>query len=128
MANLREITIMAKKKIMIVDDDPVIVKYLENLFKDNGYETCAARDGAQGMGVLKKEKPDLITLDLEMPEEWGPRFYRKLSKDDEFKNLPVIVVSGLSGNEYAIHKAVASLTKPFNKDELLTLVKDTIGG
>jgi len=38
-----------------------------------------ARDGSEGVGIVKKEKPDLITLDLEMPEEWGPRFYRKLS-------------------------------------------------
>ncbi len=115
------------KKIMIVDDDPVIVKYLENLFENNGYHTCVARDGSQGLDVLKKEKPDLITLDLEMPEEWGPRFYRKLSQEQEFKNIPVIVISGLSGNKYAIHKAVASLTKPFDKDELVAIVKDTIG-
>ncbi|MCK5783558.1 MAG: response regulator [Desulfobacterales bacterium] len=115
------------KKIMIVDDDPAIVKYLENLFKNNGYETCVARDGSEGVGIVKKEKPDLITLDLEMPEEWGPRFYRKLSKEKEFKNIPVIVISGLSGNKYAIHKAVASLTKPFDKDKLLTIVKETIG-
>ncbi len=115
------------KKIMIIDDDPVIVKYLESLFNNNGYNTCVATDGSQGINVLKKEKPDLITLDLEMPEEWGPKFYRKLSQEKEFKNIPVIVISGLSGNKYAIIKAVASLTKPFDSDELLKIVKDTIG-
>jgi DNA-binding response OmpR family regulator len=115
------------KKIMIVDDDPVIVNYLENIFKDNGYKTCVARDGAEGVGIVKKEKPDLITLDLEMPDEWGPRFYRNLSKENEFRNIPVIVISGLTGNQYAIHKAVASLTKPFDKRKLLKIVKDTIG-
>ncbi len=115
------------KKIMIIDDDPVIVKYLENLFVNNGYKICVARDGSQGLDILKKEKPDMITLDLEMPEEWGPRFYRKLSQEQDFKNIPVVVISGLSGNKYAIHKAVASLTKPFDKDELLSIVKDTIG-
>ena len=115
------------KKIMIVDDDPVIVKYLENVFKNSGYKTCVARDGSMGMEIVKKENPDLITLDLEMPEEWGPRFYRKLSKEKPFKNIPVIVISGLSGNQYAIHKAVASLTKPFDRDVLLKIVKDTIG-
>ncbi len=115
------------KKIMIVDDDPVIVKYLENIFKNSGYQTCVATDGSKGMEIVKKENPDLITLDLEMPEEWGPRFYRKLSKEKPFKNIPVIVISGLSGNQYAIHKAVASLTKPFDRDVLLKIVKDTIG-
>lgn len=115
------------KKIMIVDDDPVIVKYLDTIFKDNGYLTCVAQDGSEGVDLALKERPDLITLDLEMPKEWGPRFYRKLAKDNSLKNTPVIVISGLSGNQYAIHKAVASLTKPFDKDELLFIVKDTIG-
>lgn len=116
-----------QKKIMIIDDDPVIIKYLERLFKNNGYNTCTATDGSEGIDVLKQEKPDLITLDLEMPNEWGPRFYRNLSKEQEFKNLPVIVISGLSGNRYAIHKAVASLTKPFDEKELLSIVIRTIG-
>ena len=115
------------KKIMIIDDDPVIVKYLENLFKNNGYKTCVAIDGFEGIDVLQKEKPDLITLDLEMPKEWGPKFYRKLSQEKAFKNIPVIVISGLSGNKYAIVKAVASLTKPFDSNELLAIVKETIG-
>lgn len=115
------------KKIMIVDDDPAIVKYLENIFKDNGYQTCVARDGSEGVRTAEKEMPDLITLDLEMPGEWGPRFYRKLSKERDLKNIPVIVISGLPGNQYAIHKAVASLTKPFDKDALIKIVKDTIG-
>jgi DNA-binding response OmpR family regulator len=115
------------KKILIVDDDPNIVTYLEDFFSDNGYETCSASDGSEAMIVLKKEKPDLITLDLEMPEEWGPRFYRKLMKEEEFRKTPVIVITGLTGGKYAIHKAVASITKPFDRDNLLKIVKDTIG-
>ena len=115
------------KKILIIDDDPNIVTYLTDFFGDNGYETCSATDGSEALDVVKKEKPDLITLDLEMPEEWGPRFYRKLSQEKEFKNIPVIVISGLSGGKYAIQKAVASITKPFDRDELLNIVKDTIG-
>jgi len=114
------------KKIMIVDDDSVIVKYLEGLFNDNGYETCVATDGAQGMDIVRKENPDLITLDLEMPEQWGPRFYRNLVKEKQFKNIPVIVISGLTGNEYAIHSAIASFTKPFDQEKLLSVVRDTL--
>jgi len=115
------------KKIMIVDDDPNITSYLTEFFQDNGYATCAASDGREALDVAKKEKPDLITLDLEMPEEWGPRFYRKLSQDPEIKNTPVIVISGLSGNQYAIQKAVASISKPFDRDELIKIVRDAIG-
>lgn len=114
-------------KIMIVDDDPNIVTYLTDIFTDNGYQTCTASDGAQAMDVVKSENPDLITLDIEMPDEWGPRFYRKLSQDEQYKRIPVVVVSGLVGNKYAIPKAVASLTKPFNPEELLGIVKDVLG-
>ena len=115
------------KKIMIIDDDPNVVTYLTDLFGDNGYDTCSASGGSKALEILENEKPDLITLDLEMPEEWGPRFYRKLMHEKEFKNIPVIVISGLTGSKYAIQKAVASLMKPFDRDELLKIVKNTIG-
>ncbi|NCD26142.1 MAG: response regulator [Deltaproteobacteria bacterium] len=115
------------KKIMIIDDDPNIVTYLEDIFQDAGYVTCTAGDGADALPVVKQENPDLITLDLEMPKEWGPRFYRALSQEEGLAKIPVIVISGLSGNKYAIPKAVASLTKPFDREELLAVVKDTLG-
>jgi len=70
--------------------------------------------------------PDLITLDLEMPGDWGPRFYRKMTQIDSLKNIPVIVISGLSCNQYAIPKAVTTLSKPFDKNKLLKIVKDTL--
>ena len=84
------------KKILIIDDDPVIVKYLKAVFSDNGYATCSAGSSMEGLEVVKEEKPDLISLDLQMPGEWGPRFYRKLRKDKELKDIPVIVVSGIT--------------------------------
>jgi CheY-like chemotaxis protein len=115
------------KKILIVDDDPVIVKYLENVFKDHGYDTCTASDGREAFEVLEREKPDLITLDLEMPEEWGPRFYRKYSKRPEYKDLPVIVISGLASRHLAIKNVVANLAKPFDPDKLIAHVRRAIG-
>lgn len=114
------------KKILIVDDDPNIIDYLVSLLEDNGYATCTAKDVREALKTAKAEKPDLITLDLEMPGEWGPRFYRQISQDKDLKNVPVIVISGLSGNEYAISKAVATLSKPFDREELLTIIKENI--
>ena len=113
------------KKILIIDDDPVIVKYLTTLFEDNGYEAVSANDGSTGFEMLEKENPDLITLDLQMPDEWGPKFYRKVSKS-KFKDIPVIVVSGLSG-KHAVKKAVAFVSKPFDPDKLMGIVRKTIG-
>lgn len=116
-----------KKKILIVDDDPNILDYLESLFTDNGYEATVARDAKEGLEKAKKDKPDLVTLDIEMPGDWGPRFYRQMVQEIELKNVPVIVISGLSGNVHAIPKAVASIKKPFDREELLGIVKNTIG-
>ncbi len=116
-----------KKKIMIVDDDPAITRYLETLFSDNDYATCIATDGKEAFDMVSKEKPDLITLDLEMPEEWGPRFFSRISKTKKF-NIPVIVISGLSGQQYSIPKAAASFSKPFDPDELLKKVTQLLSG
>ena len=114
------------KKILIVDDDPIIVKYIQNVMEDNGYETFTANNAEEALERLREEKPDLITLDLEMPGEWGPRFYRKMSKDPEFKDIPVVVISGMAG-KHAVKKAVAYLAKPFDPDKLLAIVTKTVG-
>jgi len=124
---LTDLEAVMTKKIMIIDDDPVIVNYLETLFNDNGYDTATANDGLEAKNIVTEFKPDLITLDLDMPNEWGPRFYRNLTKNKEFANIPVIVISGLAGREHSINKAVAFFAKPFDTDEILNKVKETIG-
>lgn len=115
-----------QKKILVIDDDENIVDYLTALFEDNGYAVISASDAQKGLEVAKKSAPDLITLDLEMPGDWGPRFYRKMSKTEKIKNTPVIVISGLASNQYAIPKAVATISKPFDKEKLVKLVKETL--
>ena len=115
------------KKIMVVDDDPNVVYYLVGLFHDNGYETCAAHNAPEAFDMLQQEKPDLITLDIDMPEVTGPQFYRKYTKLDDLKDIPVIVISGLAKPHLAVKKAVAVVEKPFDREQLLKIVKDTIG-
>jgi len=85
------------KKILIIDDEPNIVTYLETLIQDNGYETIVARNGKEGFKTAKSEKPDLICLDISMPEESGIRFYRNLKDEPELKNIPVFVVTAVTG-------------------------------
>jgi CheY-like chemotaxis protein len=119
-------TFTMPKKILIIDDDPFVVKYLQAVFSDNGYLTCSASSTSEGLQVVKKEKPDLITLDLQMPDEWGPRFYRKLRKDPDLKDIPVIVISGIDG-DHAIKDAVAFVSKPFDPEKIIGIVKNTIG-
>jgi CheY-like chemotaxis protein len=114
------------KTILIVDDDPMIVRYLEAIFSDNGYQSCSAGNVAEALEKVKAQKPDLITLDLQMPGEWGPRFYRKMVKDKSLRDIPVIVISGIDG-DHAVTNAVAYVRKPFDPEQLIGIVKNTIG-
>ncbi len=116
-----------KKKILIIDDDPVVLIYLESILTDSGYEVHAAADGSQGLAMLETIRPDLITLDLQMPEQWGPRFFRRMTRSEKYREIPVIVISGLSGGSYGIPKAAGFLSKPFEPEALLQLVQARIG-
>ena len=115
------------KKILVVDDEPHVVKYLTTFLQDSGYETCSAANGEEAFVVLKQEKPDLVTLDLQMPNETGTRFYRNMTKDKELKDTPVIVISGIPGRHLAVSKPIAVFEKPIDRDALLATIRQTIG-
>lgn len=115
------------KKVLVIDDEPHIVKYLTVFLEDCGYETCSAGDGEEGFKVLKRERPHLVTLDLQMPNETGTWFYRHMIKDKEFKDVPVIVISGIPGRHLAVSKPVAVFEKPIDRDALLDTIKKAIG-
>lgn len=86
-----------KKRILVIDDEPHVVTYLETLLQDNGYETVAASNGREGMEKVKTDRPHLICLDITMPEESGVRFYRDLKEDPVLRAIPVIVVTAVTG-------------------------------
>jgi chemotaxis response regulator CheB len=58
----------------------------------------------ESVEALKTQKPDMITLDFQMTEEWGPQFYRRLAKEDEFKEIPIVVIRGLRGGIFLSEK------------------------
>ncbi|MFH2093741.1 MAG: DVU0259 family response regulator domain-containing protein [Pseudomonadota bacterium] len=115
-----------KKNILVIEDDIIVRDYLVSLLTDNGYDVHAAGNAKQGLEQAKKNIPDLITLDIEMPGEWGPRFYQKISKHPGLKKVPVIIISGVPGHQYAILKAFASVSKPFDREELLRIVRQAL--
>jgi len=115
------------KKILIIDDEQDIITFLTTLFKKNGYETVTANNGAEALKLVKEERPDLITLDLQMPKETGTGFYRKFGRDKELQDIPVIVISGLPGRHLAVTEPVAVFDKPIDPDKLMEVVKNTIG-
>jgi CheY-like chemotaxis protein len=86
-----------KKIILVVDDEPHVVTYLETLLQDNGFETVAASNGREGMEKVTAKKPHLICLDITMPEESGLRFYRDLKNDPALRTIPVVIVTAVTG-------------------------------
>lgn len=115
------------KKILVVDDEPDVLDFLSALLEDAGYEVLTASDGTQALQAAKREKPDLISLDLAMPNNTGTEFYRKMQKDKDISKTPVIIVSGLAGRHLAVRKPVAVFDKPIDRDEFLKAVQDAIG-
>jgi CheY-like chemotaxis protein len=120
---------------MIVDDEQDIRAYLSALFADLGYETEAAGDGAEARGKMEAGAPDLITLDISMPEKSGIRFYREIKADERWKKIPVIIVTGVSedfrkfiSSRHQIPPPEGYLSKPVNREEIVALAKSLIGG
>lgn len=114
------------KKILIVDDDPEILVYLKELFEDNGYETVTASNGVEGQEKVAAEQPDLITLDMDMPEKGGTLFYAGMRQNDAVREIPVIVVSGVGPRPPALKKGVPVISKPIDNAKLLQLVEEAL--
>jgi CheY-like chemotaxis protein len=132
------------KKILIVDDDPDVILVLSTILQDQGYETLAGSNGVEGWRIMKKDAPDLVLLDLMMPQKSGISLLSDMKKDDDLSRIPVIMVTGVSG-ETGIHlesflergaeKAAGSLPvrpegfieKPVDPEKLIALIKDFLG-
>jgi|Deesub1362A_J573_1020465.scaffolds.fasta_scaffold00179_42 CheY-like chemotaxis protein len=83
-------------KVLIVDDDPDSASYLRDILEDHGFSAVSAHDGEEGLEVSRRERPDLILLDLMMPRKTGIRMFQELKKDPELREIPVVVVTGIS--------------------------------
>jgi CheY-like chemotaxis protein len=121
------------KKVLVVDDNDVIVKTISVKFKSAGFEVLTATDGAEAVALVRKQKPDLIVLDISFPPDvagvpWdGFRIMDWLHRVDDSRRIPVIVITGGTGEkdrEHAIAAgAVGFLPKPIDHDELLKLAR-----
>ena len=100
------------KRILIVDDEQDIRTYLSTLLEDQGFETVLAKDGEEAMQKIQAGPPDLITLDISMPEKSGVKFFREMKTDDRWKHIPIIIVTGVSEDFKNIHLFPPSGTGP----------------
>jgi CheY-like chemotaxis protein len=87
---------MSKTKILCVEDDPDMIEYLELVLGKAGYEVIGADGGAQGLELMRREQPDLVLLDLMMPEIDGAEVLLRKGKDESIRDIPVIALTALN--------------------------------
>ncbi len=127
------------KKVLVVDDDPDVRTFIVTVLEENNYIPIVAHDGVEGLKKIKEENPDLITLDVLMPRGSGIRLYRKLKTDLSFKNIPVIMLTGIALKSFLRSQKVLSefkgetvpvpdfyLEKPVEPEELIDAIKKSL--
>lgn len=119
------------KKILIVDDERDLVETLSIRFTSSGYQVILAFDGEEGLELARKEKPDLIILDVMMPKLNGYQVCRFLKFDDEYKNIPIVMLTarGQEKDKDVSQQVGADfyVTKPFDGLQLLQKIKSILG-
>lgn len=130
---------MSAKKILVVDDSPVIVRVIQMQLAKAGFVVTIATDGSEAISAARREKPDLIVLDINFPPDvssgggipWnGFLIMQWLRRLDEAKNTPIIIVSGEDPAKYRAEAlklgAVAFFSKPVNYAELVKTVQQAL--
>jgi len=121
-------------KILLVDDDALMVKMYQTKFKADGFDIEAALDGEAGLKKVAEFKPDLILLDVMMPKMNGLEMLKKVKENKETKAIPVIMLTNVGGSEADVERAlslgaVTYLVKAsYTPKEVVQKVKEVLGG
>jgi CheY-like chemotaxis protein len=122
------------KTVLVVDDDPDAREYLSTVLEDNGFTATTANDGVEAIAAVEQRVPDLVTLDISMPEKSGVAVYRKLKEDDRLKGVPVIIITGVSeeferfiSTRRQVPPPEGYISKPVDAEEFVRKVRDLIG-
>ena len=122
------------KTVLVVDDDPDARDFLANILQDNGFVAATAKDGAEAIAMIEQQQPDLVALDITMPEKSGVAVYRRLKEDDQLKGIPVIIVTGISDDfkrfistRRQVPPPEGYISKPVDHNEFLKMVTGLLG-
>ncbi len=123
---------MTKKTVVCVEDEPEMIDLIKLILRRKEFELVGAVGGREGLKTVRELKPDLVLLDLMMPDMDGWEVYRQMKADDELKQIPVIVVTAKAQSidrVLGLHLAKVDdyITKPFSPQELLESVSDILG-
>lgn len=117
-------------KILAVDDVPSITKLVSTTLGNRGYEVITANNGLEALQMAKKEKPDLIVLDVMMPQLDGWEVRKRLKSDDSTKDIPIIFLSAVGQFESQLKGLQEGLedylTKPFTPTDLASMVENIL--
>jgi DNA-binding response OmpR family regulator len=121
-----------KRTVVCIEDEPEMIDLVKLILGRKGFELVGAVGGREGLETVRKLKPDLVLLDLMMPDMDGWEVYQQMKADDELKNIPVIVVTAKAQSidkVLGLHIAKVDdyVTKPFGPQELLQSVNKVLG-
>jgi CheY-like chemotaxis protein len=124
---------------LVVEDEADYADLLAEWLREDGYEVDTAVDGIEAFQLLRSRRPDVITLDMQMPRKGGVEFYRELKSNHNLRDVPVIVVTGLTVDDRDIETFIrtfldvahlpmpdAYLEKPVDGGEFLRVVRDSL--
>jgi two-component system cell cycle response regulator DivK len=119
------------KTVMIVEDNELNMKLFNDLLRANGYGTLAMRNGYEALDALKEHRPDLIIMDIQLPEISGLEVTRRIKQDKNLRDIPVIAVTAfaMKGDEERIRQGGCEgyLSKPISITSFLAAVKSYVG-
>ena len=120
-----------KAKVLIVDDEPNNVDFLEQALEDSGYQLITATNGQEALAKIQSEQPDLVLLDLSMPIMDGFAVLEQVKADSMLRDIPIIIISAEHDSKSVVkgikQGAEDYLTKPVNVSLLVKKVKDYLG-
>ena len=128
------------KKVLVVDDDPDVRSFVITVLDENQYMPLVAQDGVEAFEMIEKNPPDLVILDVLMPRGSGIRLYHKLKTTEKYKQIPIIMFTGIALNSFLKSQRVLDefkgeevpepdiyLEKPVDPEELAAAIKKKIG-
>jgi len=122
-----------KKTILIVDDEQDVRIFLQSLLADHGYTTLEAANGIEGLKLAREASPDLITLDITMPEQSGVKSYRQLKDDADLAKIPVVIITAVGDpmehflkTRKQVPNPEGFMAKPIDQDKLLKMIADLL--
>ncbi len=119
------------KKVLIVEDNELNMKLFNDLLDAHGYKTLQTRDGMEALDMAREHRPDLILMDIQLPEVSGLEVTKWLKADDELQSIPVVAVTAfaMKGDEEKIREGgcEAYISKPISVATFLDTVRKFIG-